>query len=223
MLKYIIVGLVLICSCFGKTPRQNALIVAEFDKNDRGTGDYVNLVLHHFTDGDYTAKDTVIRSSTRILNFEDGNSFVYRNRYVITAVGSIIDIQTKTMLKSEPSNLYETRGDSLIFHNNMGYFIYDLNKKNYDKVKDYGLLNLRGILSPNHRWGLKQTIFPSPRKIILYDSTYKQDTIISDCGIGTPMSKYSSIIAEVPCCWIDNDNFLYAYFQSNDPISESSK
>ncbi len=222
MLKYIIIGLVLISTCFASVHRHNSLIVAEYDTKDRGTGDYVNLVLYHFADGRLTSKDTILDVTSRITNYELKNSLLYKDRYVITPVGHIIDIQTKLMLKRERSRLYETRGDSLIFYKFFSpeyteYYIYDLNKKYYEKVKDYAGLKLRGILSPNHKWGLEFERTPFSSELLLYDSTYNQDTIIiSDCGIGTPMSIYSSVFPKVPLCWFDNENFLYVSFESID-------
>ncbi len=60
MLKYIILGLVLIGNCFASAPRHNALLVAEYVINNRGVGDYSHLVRYNFIDGNLTSKYTIL-------------------------------------------------------------------------------------------------------------------------------------------------------------------
>jgi len=223
----LIIGILFTIQCFGQTTRKNSLLVAEYQKNDKGTGNYTHLVSYDFIDGKLTSKDTVFSAPTSkgqnqgsYVRYDLGHNFVYQNRYVISGIGNVIDIQTKSLVMEESDDLIETRGDSIIFHRDniltgTGYLICDLNNRTYGFVKDKSFLNVKAINSPNHKMGLEIDQSKIPYSIVLYDQENKREVIVNNCGAGTLLSLYASTFPNVPLYWINNHNFLYATYSSS--------
>ena len=106
----------------------------------------------------------------------------------------------------------------MIFYNeslySREYSIYHLRDQTYEQIKDTNFRNVKGLQSPNHLWGVGTTkhSYEVPYKIILFNKDNNDEIIIHDAGHGTTLSHYSSNIPEVALFWVDNENFLYAYF-----------
>ena len=220
------IGIVFAIQCFGQTPRKNSLLVAEYQKNEEGVGNYAHLVSYNFIAGKLTSKDTVFSAPTTkgqhqgpYIRYDQGRNFVYQNRYVISGIGNVIDVQTKSLVMEERDHFIETRGDSIIFHRNngdtgAGYLICDLKNRTYDFVKDRNFLIVKGLNSPNHKMGLAIDKSKIPYKIALYDQDNTKEVIVNNCGAGTLLSTYSSTLPNVPLHWINNHDFLYATYSS---------
>lgn len=220
------IGIVFTIQCFGQTPRNNSLLVAEYQKNEEGVGNYAHLVSYNFIAGKLTSKDTVFSAPTTkgqhqgpYVRYDQGHNFVYQNRYVISGIGNVIDVQTKSLVMEERDHFIETRGDSIIFHRNngdtgAGYLICDLKNRTYDFVKDRNFLIVKGLNSPNHKMGLAIDKSEIPYKIVLYNQDNKKEVIVNNCGAGTLLSTYSSRVPNVPLHWINNHDFLYATYSS---------
>lgn len=219
-----IIGILSIAFGYGQTPRQNSLLVAEYQKNYEGDGNYTHLVSYNFINGKLASKDTILSAPTRkgkntghYVRYGSGNNFVYKNRYVISGFGNIIDVKTKSLVLEESDNLVETRGDSIIFHrkNNKtgtGYLVCDLKNRTYGFVKDKNFMSVKGMHSPNHQWGLEFDYSEVPCKLLLHGKENKQMIIMNNCGRGTLLSPLASSFMTVPIHWTDNQNFLYANY-----------
>jgi hypothetical protein len=228
---FFIIGLFSTVFCYGQTQRISSLLVAEYEQIDEGIGNYTHLVSYNFVDGELTSKDTIFSAPTSkgeykgsYVRYDLGHNFIYKNRYVISGIGNVIDIQTKSLVMEESDELIETRGDSIIFHRNniltgTGYLVCDLKTRNYGFVKNKDFLNIKGIHSPNHLWGLEIDKSELPYKIVLYDIKNRKEVIVNNCGNGTFLSSYASTMPNVPIFWIDNHNFLYATYNSMDYIT----
>lgn len=229
----LIIGILFTIQCFGQTPRKNSLLVAEYQKNEEGVGNYTHLVSYNFIEGKLTSKDTVLSAPTTkgrhqgpYVRYDQGRNFVYQNRYVISGIGNVIDVQTKSLVMEERDNLIETRGDSIIFHRNngvtgTGYLICNLKNRTYDFVKDKNFLIVKGLNSPNHKMGLAIDKSENPYKIVTYDQENKKEIIVNNCGAGTLLSAYSSTLPNIPLHWINNHDFLYATYSPSGHTKES--
>ncbi len=222
MLKYIIIVLVSIGSCFASLPRHNALIVAEYGESKSNYIEDINLVKYHFTDGNLIYKDTILDAASNTLKYSFVDNILYKNRYIITANRYIIDIQTKAIIKEDDTKFVEAMGDSLIFYSNEnGYYIYDLKIPLYYMVEDFLFLNVMVKNSPNHKWGLGLHSSPRCIEIILYDETNQPDTIVKDtCNTAYLTSVFNNRLTEGSIYWIDNDNFLYLSYEAQDQNTE---
>jgi hypothetical protein len=230
-----IIGLLSTTFCFGQQPRENSLLIAEYQKNEEGMGNYTHLVSYNFIDGKLTSKDTVLSAPTSkgkhqgsYVRYDLGYNFVYKNRYVISGIGNVIDIQSKSLVMEESDDLIETRGDSIIFHreniiNGTGYLVCDIKNQTYGLVKDKHFMAVMGTNSPNHLWGLEIDKSELPYKIIRYDINNGREVLINNCGTGTLLSSYASTMPNVPVYWIDNQCFLYATYSTSEHRIEGIK
>ncbi|MBN8574702.1 MAG: hypothetical protein J0M05_12385 [Candidatus Kapabacteria bacterium] len=237
--RILIIGLLFTVQCFGQTLRKNSLLIAEFQKNYKGLGNYTHLVSYKFINGKLSSKDTILSApSVKFIdrkppsrftilstptNYQEsyvgyrGQNFIYQNRYVISAFGNVIDVQTKSLVMEESDNLIETRGDSIIFRRDniftgIGYLICDLHNRTYGFVEDTNFLKVKGINSPNHKMGIGIDQSKLPYKIVLYNHKNEEEVIVSNCGNGTLLFKHASTFSNIPLFWINNFNFLYATY-----------
>ena len=118
-----IIGLLSTSIGLGQTPGNTGLLVAEYQKSYKGIGNYTHLVRYNFVDGAFFSKDTILSAPTSkegrrgsYVRYDLGNNFIYQNRYVISGIGNIIDVQTKSLLLGESDNFIETKGDSIIYY-----------------------------------------------------------------------------------------------------------
>lgn len=230
MKKLIVIAMLLTVFSFKQElrhkERQSSLLVAEYQKNE-GIGNYTYLVSYNFIDGILTSKDTIFSAPVgkgkyqgSYVRYDLGHNFVYKNRYVISGIGNVIDVETKSLVMEESDDLIETRNDSIIFHRNniitgTGYLICDLKKRTYDFVKDKDFFSVEGLHSPNHLLGLEIDQSIIPYKIILHDKNNKREVIVNDFISGTSLSLYASTMSKIPLYWIDNKYFLYATYSSS--------
>lgn len=217
-MKNLIIIIVILSTtiCFGQTPRHNSLLVAEYRQNKEGTGSFTDLVGYNFIDGKLASKDTILSAPISkgtyqgsYVRYDLGRNFVYKNRYVVSGIGNVIDVQTKSLVMEESDDLVEVRGDSIIFHRNniytgTGYLVCDLKNRTYGFVKDNDFFNVKGNHSPNHCWGLEIDESAIPYKIVLYDKMNTKKVMVNDCGTGTLLSSFASTFSNVPVHWIDN-------------------
>ncbi len=216
-----IIGILSIAFGYGQTPRENALLVAE-------SGNHTHLVSYNFINGKLTSKDTILsepaskgKNTGSYVRYDLGRNFVYKNRYVISGIGNIIDVKTNSLVMEESDNLIETRGDSIIFHRRnsrtgTGYLVCDLIKRTYGFVKDKNFMSVKGIHSPNHLWGLEIDKSKLPYKIVLYNNKNKPEVIVNNLGIETTLLlPQTYAFSDVPIFWVNNHNFLYATCSSS--------
>jgi hypothetical protein len=222
----LLLSLAIIGSC-SKEPRKKSLIVAEYaEPGMSGTFDYTWLVRYNFEDGVLSSKDTILGAGTIIdslpgsyVRFDLGKNFIYKNRYLISGIGNVIDLQTGRLVIEESDKFIEAKGDSLIFHRDnfkgTGYLLLDLPSGNYGFIQDTNYRSVSGLLSPDlkHGIGLEQSVLP--RMILLCDKENGCKVIVRDGGNGTYMSIMSSSFSNVPVFWLDNSNFIYGRFSDS--------
>ncbi|MBN4072632.1 hypothetical protein JYT74_01200 [Crocinitomix catalasitica] len=220
-----IIGPLLVFTSHGQVNRENALLIAEFEK-DSDVGDFTHLVSYNFIDGVFTSKDTILSASVSkgqyqgsYVRYDLGTNFIYQNRYIISGTGNVIDYFTRSLVIEESDEIVELRGDSIIFHRDniftgTGYLVCDLENRTYGFVEDSTFMAVEGYHSPNHKFGLMVDYSSLPRRIILFDENNRQKIIVSDCGFGSPLKAISSSSSRVPVYWLDNQTFLYVKFYS---------
>jgi len=186
---------------------------------------YPHFVTYNFENGVLVSKDTLTDEKQSIYNFEYGNTqnFIYKNRYAIAPLGgAVFDAKLKILLLDKEDHFVESIGDSLIFHREdnrgFGHFLFDLKTQTYTLLKDESYTIVNGILSPDRKhglktyWGQREYFITKHLRLLLYDSTNKETTIVATGGMGTYLSHGSSDIAEIPVYWLDNSTFIYAKY-----------
>lgn len=131
-----------------------SLILAEYGKDPAGKQTQT-LVRYHFNAGQMVAKESLLTTRTFDLRYDLGPNQIYRDRFVITRWGDVIDLTTGRMLWKSDGDLVTIDRDSnsVIIRVNRdtdrGIYSFDLNSFRYLKVQQPGLWEKRGVLSPN--------------------------------------------------------------------------
>lgn len=207
----LVVYFVLANACFSANPPKQSLLVVQLDPES--SENYLqHLVRYHFLDGKYVSKDTILsvpsmRKDVKgaYVRFDIGTNRVYRNRYVVTGIGNIIDVEKKKLLLDQKDQFIKFSGDSLVFYTNdifkgKYYSVFDLKTEKYTKVES---LTYKAIVGGN----IEADCSEKPYKIWLYDITDKRELLVEDAGdveVKGPKQNY------VPYFWLSKTSFLYA-------------
>jgi len=200
--------------------RQVSLLIAEYDDN-AATNNLQHLVNYIFVDGAMVSKETLISLPTKksgvtgnYVRFDLGKNRIYRNRYVVTGIGNVIDIKTKKLLVYERGDFVKFSGDSIIFHTNdifkgKYYSVLDLKTEKFGKVEDPNY-------NPLPRPDIEVDETTKPFGISAYYVTGKQDILVKDAGYGEAQPLLGDDVKrKFPIFWLDNTSFLYANFSKN--------
>lgn len=216
-----IIFFLLFTQCYVQTKHQK-LIVAEYRVDNPKVGNYTYLVSYNFNDGVFTSKDTIFSAETNrkgvagsYVRYDLGKNFIYKNRYVISGIGNVIDIKKKALVIEESDDFVVATGDSLFFHRNnifsgTGFLILNLitGKYNFIDNKDWDR-DKEKRTSPDKKHYLSIDQAKIPYKVCLHNSYGKKKTIVDDAGHG-PNIMYSSQFPTIETHWLDNNTFLYA-------------
>lgn len=169
---------------------------------------------YHFLNGNFTGRDELITVQGRkegkdYIRTDLGRNTFYKNRYLITGIGNIIDLQEKKVLFDGRASLVRCENDSAVFYTNdifkgKFYSVYDFKKNEYAEVK---ALAFRA--RPGRDVEFDKTT--SPFKINYYPPGAEKITICEDAGYGQTGTKESHI-PDPPLYWLDNNHFVYTYF-----------
>ncbi len=211
--------------CFGQT-KQQKLIIAEYQVSTPGLGKYTYLVSYNFSNGILVSKDTLLGAETHkkglagsYVRFDLGNNFIYKNRYVISAIGNVIDLKTKGLIIEEHDDFVDASGDTLIFHRNnfyqgTGYLMLNLNSGKYTFLNNKERNKEKEERSsPNKMYYLSIDKSETPYKIWLCDPNDNRTLLVRDAGHG-PIY-FTSELPTIETHWLDNSSYLYAVHQAN--------
>ncbi|HYE55350.1 MAG TPA: hypothetical protein VD996_10915 [Chitinophagaceae bacterium] len=226
----IVLCLFISADCWSQA-REQSLIVAEYRIDTPREGNFTYVVAYHFAGGHLRTKDTIAGFPTfregdpgSYVRFDLGRNFIYKNRYVISGTGSVIDIKTRSLVIEESDDFIEARGDTLIFHRDniftgTGYLALNLRTKTYrfinNEKRDRNL-----IPSPNKKYHLYVDRSKVPYKIILKRKKAKDRVLINDAGNG-PNLVGGVQFPNILTYWLNNDVFLYSVHKVIYPVKET--
>jgi hypothetical protein len=204
------------------TPEQKkvSLLIAEYDGN-AGVNHLQHLVRYVYTDGILTSREVVISLPSQkkdvkgdYVRFDIGKNRIYRNRYVVTGIGNVIDIKSKKLLVEERGDFVAFNGDSIIFHTN------DIFKGKYFSVLNLKTEQYQKVENPNYNplprpdVEVDETI--KPFNITAYYITGKKDVLVRDAGYGEAQPLIGDDVKRnFQIFWLDNSSFLYSNFAKN--------
>lgn len=172
---------------------------------------------YHFLNGSFTGRDEVLsvdgkREGKDYIRTDRGSNTIYRNRYLITGIGNIIDLKEKKVLFDGKAGLIRCSNDSAIFYTNdlfkgKFYSVYDFKTNQYKEVKDL-------LFKPKPGRDVEFDKSVTPFKICYYPQGKPKVVLTADAGYGQQGLK-DNFVPDPPMDWIDNDNFLYVYFNKD--------
>lgn len=204
-------------SGFRKAGKKMSLLVAEYDVK-AGQNFQQHLTAYHFVDGKYLSKEKIVtvagkKDGVNYVRFDQGQNKIYRNRYVITGIGNVIDIREKKVILDKKDRFLRGRGDSLIFYTNDifkgRYFSYlDLKTGQYHEIHDLLFNALEGqdieVDQSNRQF-----------KIWLYPPGKDKQLLVNDAGYGEDPAARTEKNVRVPFVWLNNDQFLYPHYSQS--------
>jgi hypothetical protein len=211
---------VFIVNAFCFAQKKVSLIVAEYDDN-ASVNHLQYLVKYSFIDGILQPKEQLIAIPTQkqgvtgnYIRFDIGKNKIYRDRYVISGIGNIIDLKNKKILLEEKDEFVAFHGDSVIFRTNdifkgKYYSVYNLKTEKYQKVEDPNF-------NPLPRPEIEVDETTQPFSINSYVTSGKKEVLVKDAGYGEAQPLIGeNVKRKFPIFWLDNGSFLYANFSKN--------
>nr|WP_068887128.1 hypothetical protein [Pedobacter panaciterrae] len=202
--------------------KNQSLIVAEYRIDTPRAGNYTYLVSYNFSDGELVSKDTIIGrvvfKKERLsppVRFDLGKNFIYRNRYVVSGAGNVIDLSKKVFVTESSDSFIEARGDTLIFYRSNAYtgkgFLHlNLKTGDYKFVDTVSRLERDKIFSPNKKLNLTIDMSAIPYKINLNSAENGKQTLVKDAGAGPFPNGFQR--PKITTYWLDNNSFLYSKY-----------
>jgi hypothetical protein len=198
--------------------KKRFLILAEYDVA-AASNHTVHIVRIPFTDGIPGPREKVMdvitqQSGDKVprVRFDLGRNQIYRNRYIITAYGQVVDIIDKKVLVDTHDQFVKASGDSIVIYTNdifrgQFYSVLDLKTGTYAKVSSPSYNPLPGEdVEPD----CSQRNF----RIWYYPPSKPKEEIVKDAGYGEDVSLIPNGKPRLPMQWIDNVSFVYPYYNS---------
>jgi len=201
-----------------------ALLIAVHDAQ-ASTTKTQHLYAYHFVGGSYLNNEKLVsvkiqkevdKKLVSYVRFDLGTNQIYKNRYVVTGIGNIIDTKNKKVLLDEKDPFVKFGGDSVVYYVNdifrgKFYKVYNLKTETYSEVKD---LLYKVVLGKDIEVDYALKLL----KIYLYPPSASKITLVNDAGYGEDYSQVSEKKTyRLPIYWIDSSTFLYPnYTQKKD-------
>lgn len=173
------------------------------------------IFAYHFLNGSYTGREEVIsfdgkKDGKDYIRTDRGINTLYKDKYLITGLGNIIDLKEKKIVFDGKASLVRCSNDSAIFYTNdifkgKFYSVYDFRKNEYKEVKDL-------LFKPKFGRDVEFDKSTVPFKIVYYPNGKQKVVIAADAGYGQQGTTEKGSVPDPPVYWIDNSNFIYMYF-----------
>ena len=186
--------------------RDVALVVAECVPKS-GLCTTQELAAYHFRNGLWASREVIVKVDTGQVRFDLGKNHIYRNRYVITRWGDVVDIRKKAVLHDGEGDYVAIENDRIIQHVSKidleGYFYFNLNTNQYRRLEQPGKWALPGLLSPDQTRSLET---PKGNRIWLHDLIEKKRLLGEGFTVGSSME--ASFMPSPPVFWLDDWHIL---------------
>ena len=171
-----------------------------------------DLLKYDFENGELVSTETIVSNPGGQLRFNCEESRVYRNRYVITDFGDIVDITTRQFIHRGGSGSGYTRlldvvGDYVYIHKPQTdeYYYFNLANLETREMEDPGSWSLPGLLSPDGSMSVTSSERNEGQIWLHY---LNGETELLGEGFYVEYSPLSSSLAGVPLLWLDNERVL---------------
>ena len=189
-----------------------SLIVANIDDSNSEFDRTQDLIKYDFENGEHLSTETIVSNPEGQLRFNCEKSRVYRNRYVITDFGDIVDITTRQFIHrggngSEFTRLLGMEGDYVYINQPSTDVYYYFNLANLEtrELEDPGSWSLPGVLSPDGAMSVTSIGWNEGQIWLHY---LNGETEMLGEGFFVEYSLLSSSRSGVPLLWLDNERVL---------------
>jgi hypothetical protein len=192
---------------------RQGLIVVHVDP--AGKGEFKQMIYcYHFLNGSYTGREELItvagkKEGKDYIRTDLGSNTLYKDRYLITGIGNIIDLKEKKILWDGRATLIRVSNDSAIYYTNDAfkgkyYSVYNFKTNTYGEVKN---LVFKAKVGQDVEFDKTTT----PIKLFFYPQSKPKVELVHDAGYGQQGTK-DGRVPDPPMWWIDANNFVYGNF-----------
>ncbi len=217
---FILLGITFLCKT--NLFSQNAtysLIVVHYDPASKG--EFKQLVFsYHFLNGHFQGREELMSFKGRVpdgkkekdyIRTDLGTNQLYKNRYLITGIGNIIDLKEKKILFDQKANLVRCSNDSAIYYTNDAfkgkfYSVYNFTTKTYSEIK-----SLTFKAQPGQDIEFDRSA--QPYKLNFYPESKPKIVLSADAGYGQINTEFKK--PNVSVWWLDKNSFVYPYFNKD--------
>lgn len=194
---------------FGQAGNSESLVVIHYDP--AGQAQMRQMIYkYNFINDVYAGREVVLSVDGRkndkdYIRFDKGENTLYKERYLISATGGIIDLKDKKVLHDGSAMLVRCSGDSIIFYTNdifkgRFYSWYDLKNNVFAEIRNPAF---KAIIGQDVEFDRTK----SPYKLYYYPVNKPKVLLMEDAGHGGVSTTYK--LAGIPLYWLDNNTFLF--------------
>lgn len=214
---FVLIAFAFLCNANFSQNVTYSLIVIHYDPASKG--EFKQLVYsYNFLNGHYQGRQELMSFKGRMkdakgmekdyIRTDIGNNILYKNRYLITGIGNIIDLKEKKILFDQKVNLVRCSNDSAIYYTNDAfkgkyYTVYNFTTNKYAEVKS---LTFKAIPGQDIEFDRSA----QPYKLNFYPDNKPKVVLSTDAGYGqttTDMKK-----PDVAVWWLDKNTFVFPQF-----------
>lgn len=195
--------------------QKTALIVSQYE-----AGEAKALIQHiyklNFENGEFKGKEKLLSvvgksEGADYVRTDVGENLIYKNRYLVTGLGNIIDLEQKKVISHDRARLVKCSGDSIIFYTNdifkgKYYSVFNCKTGVYGEVKAL-------LFKPVIGQDIGVDYETQNRRIWLYPPDKDKVLLVNDAGFGENLVN-SKNSPDIPVKWIDNNNFIFPYYNN---------
>ena len=217
MKTFVLAVFAFLCSANFAQNVTHSLIVVHYDPASKG--EFKQMVYsYHFLNGHYQGRQELISFKGRVkdakgmerdyIRTDIGNNMLYKNRYLITGLGNIIDLKEKKILFDQKANLIRCSNDSAIYYTNDAfkgkfYSVYNFTTNNYDEVKS---LTFKAVVGQDIEFDRSV----QPYKLNFYPESKPKVVLSNDAGYGQIITEGRK--PDVAVWWMDKNTFVFPQF-----------
>lgn len=210
MNKTIIIPTVLllcaVCS-FAQSTKRTSLIASNCDAGETICSTQ-HVFRYDFVNGEFIGKEKILAIKTDDVRFDLGANRIYRNRFLVTDWGDVVDLSTRKVVHQSKGELVEIDGDHVVIKLNRtdqeGIFTYNLQTGKYEQLKSPNVYEIKGELSPDKKYVASKDY--SKGLIFKEVKTGKEKVVKGSFGVG--LSSEASEFGKLPILWLDNSRVL---------------
>lgn len=193
-----------------------SLIVVHYDPASKG--EFKQLVYsYRFLNGHYQGREELMSFKGRVkegktekdyIRTDLGTNILYKNRYLITGVGNIIDLKERKILFDQKANLVRCSNDSAIYYTNDAfkgkyYSVYNFTTNKFSEVKS---LTFKAIQGQDIEFDRSA----QPYKLNFYPVDKPKIVLSADAGYGQTTTDLKK--TDISVWWLDKNTFVYPSF-----------
>lgn len=198
---------------FGQTVKQDLIVC----HSEGGKNFTQKLFAYHFVNGSYTGREELLSFDGKAdgkdyVRTDQGVNQLYKQRYVITGIGNIIDLQTRKVVFDGRARLVRLGNDSAIYYTNdafKGKFYSYFDFKN-NQYKEITKLTFKALLGRDVEYDKTS----KPFKLIYYPKGKPKVMLTEDAGYGQTGLPDTKYVPDPPKYWLNDSVFIYAKFNA---------